>query len=140
MDSTAGADVAGAVTRVLLVDNEVGMLEVFSDALERLGAMSIVAEQSSRRAAELLRVQPFDLLVTDVQMPELSGLALLRLARERAPAMPVLVVTGYPSPESAARCRTLGAAGYLTKPFVPEAFQEAVRKALAGRGGEHAPD
>lgn len=122
------------VPHILLVDNETGMLEVIREALERSGPVRVTSEQVPRRAAARLREEPFALLVTNLQMPGLSGTQLLRLAREVAPAMPVLVVTGYPMPDTERRCRELGAAGYLTKPFLPEALVAEVRRLLDPTG------
>ncbi len=116
--------------RVLLVDNEPGMLEVLNEILSRQLDLHVEPELSSIRAAERLRLEPFDLLVTDLKMPVVSGLVLLRQCRRERPELPVLIVTGYPEATSAAECRRLGVVDYVTKPFLPQELVGAVRRTL----------
>jgi CheY-like chemotaxis protein len=116
---------------VLVVDDEEPMLEVFEETVQRLG-VDVVAESDPRRVAEQVRRgERFDVVVLDLRMPHLDGLALIELLRARQPGLPVIVVTGYPSAESARRCRELGVAAYLRKPFDPEELGRHVRRALA---------
>lgn len=106
------------------------MLEVCVETLERLPGVVVVAERDPRRAADRLQQEAFDLLISNIQMPRLNGVSLLKQAKAAIPEMPVLMVTGYPMAETAQQCRDLGAAGYLTKPFVPDDLIAAVRVAL----------
>jgi CheY-like chemotaxis protein len=69
-------------SRILIVDDEEGMLEVCSDTLRRLPEVEIVTEGSSARAAQRLASESFDLVLADVRMPGLGGVDLLRLGRE----------------------------------------------------------
>jgi CheY-like chemotaxis protein len=122
---------------ILLVDNEPGMLEVCAEALERglPGGMRLEAVSHPGQALGLLRERgPFDLLITNLQMPGMSGLTLMQEARALVPDLPVMIVTGYPRAETAERARALGAVDYLSKPFDLEGFVERVRGAL-GVGG-----
>ncbi len=126
--------------RILLVDNETGMLEVMSETLERLGTARVLVEQQPRRAAERLSDgEAFDLVITNLQMPGLSGMQLVRLAHARHPSMPILVVTGYSMPDTERRCREAGASGYLTKPFLPDDLLAEVRRLLAEGAGAPPP-
>ena len=77
------------------------MLEVCADTLGKLPETEIVLEQHSQRAAERVAAESFDLLIADVCMPGLSGVSLLRLAREHDPHMAALMVTAYPTVETA---------------------------------------
>ena len=70
-------------------------------------------------------------------MPGIPGVRLLELARQLAPNMPTLVVTGYPEADTARRCRELGARGYVVKPFDPQVLMAHVRALL---GLEEPPD
>ncbi len=116
---------------ILLVDDEQGMLEVYSETLHRgLQNARLVAMNDPRKAASALREGHFDLLLTNVQMPGLNGMRLLRLAKECCPDMPVVVVTGYPMRETAEEARALGAAEYVTKPFDPDDLLSRVRAVL----------
>lgn len=115
---------------VLVVDDEESMLEVFSESLQRLG-VDVIGEVDPRKAADHIRDgDRFDVVVLDLRMPHVDGLALLELIRTKQPDVPVVVVTGYPSAESAKRCRELGVLHYLRKPFDPEELNRQVRRAL----------
>lgn len=107
------------------------MLEVYVEILER-GIKEAILEGGTdpRWAARRLDESRFDLLVTNLHMPRLSGMELLRLARRLAPDMPVVVVTGYPMRETAETARTLGATDYITKPFVPDELLATIRAAV----------
>lgn len=119
--------------RVLVVDDEPGMLEVCRDSLEVLDDIEVVTEQESRRAAELLRTGTWDLIILDIRMPGLSGVELLGIAREQDPDQPVLMLTAYPTVETAVESMKLGAADYITKPFLPDDLRATVRRILDGR-------
>jgi DNA-binding NtrC family response regulator len=119
--------------RILIVDDEEGMLEVCADTLRKLPEATFVLERQSRRAAELLSAEQFNLLITDIRMPEISGVELLRIARQRDPDIPVLMLTAFPTVETAIECMKLGAADYVTKPFLPDDLLATVRRLLEER-------
>jgi DNA-binding NtrC family response regulator len=119
-----------AKARILIVDDEEGMLEVCADTLSNLPEVELVMESQSRRAAERLAAESFDLLITDVRMPGLSGVELLRLARQHNPDICVLVITAYPTVESAVESMKLGATDYIVKPFLPDDLRATVRRLL----------
>jgi DNA-binding NtrC family response regulator len=120
-------------SRVLIVDDEEGIREVCSDALERLGRVEIVTEGDPVAAAKRLEDESFDVMVSDIRMPGMTGVELLRHARERDPELPVLMLTGFPSVETAVECLKLGAVDYLTKPFRPEDLVANVGRFLKER-------
>jgi two-component system response regulator PilR (NtrC family) len=103
------------------------MLDVCRDILTRLPGAELVTEASARRAADRVSREAFDLMVTDLRMPELDGLDLLRLARESDEHLPLIVFTAFPTVEAAVDAMKLGAADFLTKPFLPD---ELLRIAL----------
>ncbi|MDA1088309.1 MAG: sigma-54 dependent transcriptional regulator [Verrucomicrobia bacterium] len=117
-------------TRILIVDDEQGMLEVCADSLGSLNAARIVTKQRSRDAAELLAHERFDLLIVDIQMPELSGIELLKLAREKDPDLLVLVITAFPTVDTAVGSMKLGASDYIAKPFRPDDLLTRVQRLL----------
>lgn len=123
-----------SVRRVLVVDDEPGMLEVCGDTLRRLPDLEIVLEGSASRAAERLRDEHFDLVVADVRMPEMSGIDLLRVARERQPDVAALVITAYPTVEGAVESMKLGAADYMMKPIRPDELRAAAGRLLECQG------
>ncbi|HWZ93284.1 MAG TPA: sigma-54 dependent transcriptional regulator, partial [Polyangiaceae bacterium] len=102
--------------RILIVDDHLSMAETVADSLGENG-FDAVALASSREAARRLSDEPFDALVTDLRMPELDGLELLKISRAAAPSRPVIVMTAYSAVESAIESIRQGAFHYLTKPF-----------------------
>jgi DNA-binding NtrC family response regulator len=120
-------------TRVMVVDDEPGMLEVCAEILAEIPGVRVVTEQDSRRAAEKLSQGNWELLITDLCMSGIDGLELLRLARERDTDMPVLMLTAFPSVETAVESMKHGAADYVTKPFLPDDLLLTVRRLLDGR-------
>ncbi|MEW6749488.1 MAG: sigma-54 dependent transcriptional regulator [Candidatus Latescibacterota bacterium] len=119
-----------AEARILVVDDEEGMLEVCADTLRALPGTQITSERDSHRAALRLAAETFDLLIADIRMPGLSGVQLLRIAHQHDPGLAVLMLTAFPSMETAVESMRLGAADYLTKPFHPEELRAAVRRLL----------
>jgi DNA-binding NtrC family response regulator len=120
-------------SRVLVVDDEEGMREVIQETLERLGDVEVVTEAESLKAVDRLRDEPFDMMVTDIRMPVLDGVGLLRAAREQDAELPVLMITGFPTVETAVECLKLGAVDYLTKPFLPADLLSNVKRFLDER-------
>lgn len=117
--------------RVLVVEDEEAMTEVFTETLERLGIV-VVAESDPRRVLESFKNgEHYDVVVLDLRLPYVCGLALLEQIRRDHPDLPVIVVTGYPSTESVQRCRELGVLHYMRKPFEPEELSRQVRRALS---------
>jgi two-component system response regulator AtoC len=116
--------------RILVVDDEQGMLEVCADTLQALTATEVVLERCSHAAADRLKREPFDLLITDIRMPELGGVELLRLARQNDPNLPALMLTAHPTVETAVESMKLGAADYIIKPFLPEDLLGTVERLL----------
>jgi DNA-binding NtrC family response regulator len=116
--------------RILVVDDEQGMLEVCADTLERLAGADVIVERRSRSAAERFNTESFDLLITDVRMPELDGVELLRIARQLDPSLTALMLTAHPTVDTAVESMKLGAADYITKPFLPEDLLAKVRRLL----------
>ncbi|QNN21799.1 sigma-54-dependent Fis family transcriptional regulator [Planctomycetales bacterium ZRK34] len=87
-------------------------------------------ESDSRSAAERINAENFDLVVADIRMPGLSGVDLLRLVHEGDPDLAVVMLTAFPSVETAVQSMKLGAADYLTKPFLPEDLLATARRLL----------
>ena len=75
---------------------------------------------NGREAVTACRSEHFDLLLADIRMPDMDGLEVSRIVVHEHPDLRVIVITGYPSPESAARARRLGVSDYLQKPVAPD--------------------
>lgn len=120
---------AQAQERILVVDDERAIRELMRRLLERAGYACATAG-SSAEADELLARGSFDLLLADLQMPGESGLDLLAHVRDRHPATATIVMSGVHDPQLADAALTLGACGYLVKPFSPEELSTEVLNAL----------
>ena len=117
--------------RILVLDNEESMVEVIADSLERDAGLHVTGFTSSDAALSALEADSYDLLITNLWMPRKTGLQVLEEARGLRPEIPMLVVTGDPTRESAGHCERLGACGYLLKPFLPDELQARVLQILA---------
>ncbi len=117
-------------SRILVVDDEQGMLEVCAASLKKVPGATILVEQDSRKAAERLARESFDLLIADICMPHVSGVDLLRAAKQADPNLGVLMITAFPTVETAVETMKLGAADYITKPFRPEELLAVVTRLL----------
>jgi two-component system response regulator AtoC len=121
------------VARVLVVDDEEGIREFVADALEDDGHVAVRARDGAEAAARL-RAQAFDLMITDLRMPEMDGMALVRAARAEQPEMEVIVLTAHGSVETAVEAMKLGAFDYLRKPIAsPGELRLLVSRALERR-------
>src|SRR5262245_12328665 len=96
--------------RILVVDDDDAILEVCAETLSTLPDTEIIVENRSSRARERLATESFDLLITDIRMPEMDGIELLRIARQLDPTLQVLMFTGFPTVASAVESMKLGAA------------------------------
>ncbi|TDS17113.1 DNA-binding NtrC family response regulator [Maribacter caenipelagi] len=114
---------------ILIVDDDIDILELLQRHLQSMDYHTYKAV-SVKEALFILKDTFIDLLITDIQMPEINGLQLLKFANEHYPEIPKLVVTGYPSVEGTLEVIKSGATDYLTKPFTKLELKEAVEKAL----------
>lgn len=102
--------------RVLVVDDELSIRDLLSKTLA-LAEYDVDTAQDGRAAVASLRDQSYDLLITDLKMPGMDGLALIHEARRLAPHLPVVIITAHSTEASAIESVNLGVSGYLTKPF-----------------------
>ncbi len=115
--------------RILVVDDEEGIRDLLSKTLE-LAEYEVDVASDGRSALERLRVGPYDLLITDLRMPGMDGLTVIREARRLHADLPVIIITGYSSEANAIEAINLGVQGYLTKPFRVPRVLNAAAKAL----------
>ena len=117
--------------RILVVDDEEAMRDASRQVLAPEGF--VLEEASSGDAAvELLSRESFDLVILDLKMPRVDGMEILRRIQEESPDTAAIVITGYPSVESAVEAMKLGAADFLPKPFTPDVLRLTVRRTLRG--------
>ena len=105
------------------------LLRGLARVLSRAG-FDVTTVSDGRQAADLLTSQEFDAIVSDISMPGMNGIQLLRAARERDLDVPVLLVTGAPAVETAVEALEYGAFQYLTKPVDSKVFEQVVEKAV----------
>ena len=116
--------------RVMVVDDESTALKSLRRILEKEGHQ-VSTYSNPVRALELLEREPFDVLVSDLRMPHLDGLELLDRAKQAAPGLEVIIITGYASLDKAVEATKKGAYHFLAKPFTPEQVRQVVAEALA---------
>ena len=115
--------------RILVVDDEESIRDLLRLVLTGQG-YSVVTASGGEEAIEYLEAQPFDLVITDLVMPTVNGVEVLRAAKRIDPTYPVIVITGYPSVETVTELVRLGAGDYLTKPFNVDVVIVTVAKLL----------
>jgi DNA-binding NtrC family response regulator len=102
--------------RILVVDDEPAQLELVGGFLKKQG-FDVTLAEGGQKALDLFRQEPFDLILTDQKMPNLSGLQLLKAVRAINPETAVIVMTAYGNIESAVAAIKEGATDYLSKPL-----------------------
>ncbi len=113
--------------RVLVVDDEASIRDLLSKTLA-LAEYDVDVAPDGRSALERLRMYAYDLLIVDLKMPGVDGLAVIREAKRYKADLPVIIITGFSTESSAIEAVNLGVAGYLTKPFrVPQVLAAAAK-------------
>jgi two-component system response regulator PilR (NtrC family) len=118
-----------AETRVLVVDDEQSMRELLGIMLRQVGYAVTLAD-GGEPAVQALKTDDFDLVITDLRMRKVDGLAVLRAAKDHSPRTVVLVVTAFASTETAVEAMKLGAYDYVTKPFKLDELRLTIANAL----------
>lgn len=101
---------------LLVVDDELLIRDLLYDFFHGQGWDIAVAE-SAEKALEMLRNKSFDLLLTDLKMPQMDGMALTEEVRSQFPQLPIVIMTGYPSVDTAVAALRQQVADYIIKPF-----------------------
>ena len=115
--------------RVLVVDDEAQMRKALKAVLERKGYEVVTVEDGAKALLKITN-DSFDVMITDIKMPGMSGIELLRSVRALAPALPILMMTAYGTIENAIEAMKEGASDYILKPFPSEIIESAVAKVL----------
>jgi len=118
--------------KILIVDDEPIVIESCRRILEAEG-ISVRRAGNAVQAKEILnREESFDLILTDIKMPGQDGFQLISQIRKARPGIPILMMTGYLTPETVEKGRSGGAEGFIAKPFTPEELLRAVENTLSG--------
>ena len=115
--------------RLLLIDDDPGLSEVIELLLEREG-YAVHRTGTVQRGVELAATGEFELVVTDLKLPDATGLDAISAIRADRPELPIIMITSYSSMESAIAALRAGAVDYIIKPFNNDEFLHAIRRAL----------
>ena len=118
------------VPKILVVDDDVGMAETCAKLFRRQGWVPLVAHSGRDGLARLQGDPAVEIMLTDLVMPDLSGVELLQAAKQRDPSLQVIIMTGYGTIPNAVQAMKLGAAEYITKPFDKDEILAAIEKLL----------
>lgn len=118
--------------KVLIVDDAGPMVVLCVNVLQS-GGYLVKGANSAERAIELVRQEPFDLMLVDYVMPDMNGFKLFKEVREIHPELASVLMTAHGTPELVREATQLGFNSVLSKPFTPDELRGAVKNALAGR-------
>jgi two-component system response regulator AtoC len=116
-----------SIEKVLIVDDETIMRNFLAEALKRKG-IEVTPVENGEKAIKALQEQSFDLVITDLKMPGISGMDVLRKIKELSPKTLVIVISAFGSIENAVEAMQLGAFNYLIKPFSLECLLTSIEK------------
>jgi CheY-like chemotaxis protein len=119
------------MSHILVVDDEPDQLLVLAAILRRLPA-EITGVRQGGEALQAAQTQPFHLAVVDLRLPDMDGLTVLDRLKALQPALPVVIITAYPSRATEAEARRRGAVAYLEKPLLPAQLRSWAQRWLAG--------
>lgn len=117
------------MNRILVVDDEKGMRDFLLIMLQKDG-YEVVSAENGAEALSLLQREIFDLVISDVKMPDTNGIDLLRAIKDLSAETVVIMITAYGTTESAVEAMKLGAYDYITKPFKVDEIRLIIQKAL----------
>jgi DNA-binding NtrC family response regulator len=118
--------------KILVIDDESIVRTSCSRALSPEG-YDVKLSQNGADALKMLAEESFDLVLTDLKMPDIDGIEVLKMIKERWPQTEVIVVTGYQTVDTAVKSIKLGAFDYIEKPFTPDSLIAAVNNAIANK-------
>jgi two-component system response regulator AtoC len=116
--------------RILVVDDHADLLAFYAAILERAG-YEVVQAESGAAAERIIHTSVIDVVITDLKMPAVGGLDIIRAAKDADPETSVILITGFPTVETAVEAMKLGAFDYLIKPFTEERLIAVVAASVA---------
>ncbi|MCX6996992.1 MAG: response regulator [Kiritimatiellaeota bacterium] len=125
-------EVKNPVARIVCVDDEDVILDSFRKILV-LDGYSVDTVQTGQEALGLIQTHNYDFLFTDLRMPAMDGVEVVKLAKHMRPDTDIVIITGYATVETAVECMKSGAMDYVQKPFTDEELRTFVKKALIKR-------
>ena len=119
-----------ALRKVLVVDDDPVVGKSFDRVLSGKG-YAVITASNGQEALNKLEAEDYDVVFTDIKMPGMSGLDMAERVKQRQPWLPVVIVTGYGSPENKARAEAAGVSSFLRKPLSPEMIEGSAQKAFS---------
>ena len=118
------------MAKILVIDDEEGIRNLLDTLLTRKGYTVVLAD-GGRKGLELFRRERPDVVVLDLKMPEMDGMAVLQHIRNLNPSQPVIILTGAGLPQAEERLRAFGVSEYVEKEFSLHRLGDALKRALA---------
>ncbi len=122
-----------AIRKVLVVDDDPVVGKSFDRVLTGKG-YAVITAASGQEALNKLESEDYDVVFTDIKMPGMSGLDMAEQVKAKRPWLPVVIVTGYGSPDNEARAEAAGVSAFLRKPLSPEMIEGSAQKAFEEKG------
>ena len=119
--------------RILIVDDEIDMLELLELIITDRTEYQVVTTNTPLEVPELLKKEPYDLLITDLRMPDIDGIELIEMVKQVDDQLPFIIITAYGTIESAVEAMRKGAFDYITKPFRQEQILLTIEKVMKWR-------
>ena len=124
--------------KLLVIDDE----QIVLDSVKRIlskESYTLSLTTKSREGLKMALSEDFDLILTDIKMPEIGGMRVLRDIKREKPKTPVVILTGYATVQSAVGAMKLGASDYLEKPFLPDVLLKTIEKVIS-KAGNYNPE
>ena len=118
--------------KILIIDDEKSVLDMLNVVFKKEG-YRVKASLSAQKALELIDKEDFDLILSDIRLPQISGMELLRQVKEKKPDIPVIMITAYGTIKQAVEALKAGAIDYVLKPFDVEELKIIVSQGLEKR-------
>ncbi|MBI5606466.1 MAG: sigma-54-dependent Fis family transcriptional regulator [Deltaproteobacteria bacterium] len=119
--------------KILIVDDEIDMLELLELIITDRTEYAVVTTNTPLEVPELLKKDSFDLLITDLRMPDIDGIELIEMVKQIDDQIPFIIITAYGTIESAVEAMRKGAFDYITKPFRQEQILLTIEKVMKWR-------
>lgn len=120
-----------SIEKILVIDDELLMRNFIAETLKRRNLDVTVAENGTK-AISLIKENSYDMVITDMKLPDITGIEVLKKVKEISPHTIVVIITAFAAVENAVEAMRLGAYNYLIKPFTPDTIEALIEKA-----GEH---
>lgn len=117
-----------SIEKILIIDDELLMRNFLAETLQRK-KFEVMTAADGQKALALLKDHTFDLIITDMKLPDVTGIEILRKVKELSPNTVVVIITAFGSIENAVEAMRLGAFNYLIKPFSPDSIEAVIEKA-----------